>query len=179
MREQLQCCCIIVPAVRPHNRFKHLMILFPTSTLVVVRAARRETCTTCEVAGVLNTRFSSQSITMSFCMRDTKSTSISTGDPISFWRWPPSRKLFSGKPSGKGLGTARTSRGAPWGSGAGRPPPPLGGVITSSYIKIHRPGDNRKVRLGFRTAVPPLASMGGRLSITGGRSLPVCRGLHR
>ena len=55
-------------------------------------------------------------------------------------------------------------------------PPPLGGVNTSSSIKIRRPGDNRKVRLGFRTAVFPVASMSGRLSITGGRSLPVCRG---
>ena len=67
---------------------------------------------------------------MSFCMRDTVSTDISTGDPMFFWHWPPSRKLSSEKPPGKVLGTAHTSRGTPWGSGAGRPPsavwiPPL------------------------------------------------------
>ena len=32
------------------------------------------------------------------------------------------------------------------------PPPPLGGVNTSSSIKIRRPGDKRRVRLGCRTA---------------------------
>ena len=57
-----------------------------------------------------------------------------------------------------------------------RAPPPLGGVNISSSIKIRCPGDNKKVRLGFRTAVFSVAFMSGRLSITGGRSLPVCRG---
>ena len=58
----------------------------------------------------------------------------------------------------------------------GRTAPPLGGVITSSSIKIRRPGDNSRVRPGFRTAAPPVASMGGRFSITGGPSLLVCHG---
>ena len=49
-------------------------------------------------------------------------------------------------------------------------------MITSSSINIRRPGDNRRVRPDFRTAAPLVASMVGRLSITGGRSLPVCRG---
>ena len=39
-----------------------------------------------------------------------------------------------------------------------------------------RPGDNRRVRSGFWTAAPPVASMGGLLFIAGGSSLPVCRG---
>ena len=64
----------------------------------------------------------------------------------------------------------------PEAQGPDAPHPTLGGVITSSSIKICRPGDNRRVRPSFRTAAPPVASMGGRLSITGGRSLPVCRG---
>ena len=49
-------------------------------------------------------------------------------------------------------------------------------VITSSSIKICRPGHNRGAWSGFRTSAPPVASNGGRSSITGGRSLLVCRG---
>ena len=54
-------------------------------------------------------------------------------------------------------------------------PPPLSGVNTSSSLEIRCPGDNRKVRHGFRTAVFHAASLSAGLSITGGRSLPVCR----
>ena len=124
------------------------------------------------MASVLNKRFSSRSVTVCFCFRATVFTSISTGDPISFLRSrPPSRKLSSGKSLRKGLGTVRTQRGEPWGSGAARPsPPPLGGVIND----ICRPGDNRGVWPGLRLVEPPVASIGGRLSITGGRPLPVC-----
>ena len=49
----MQCGCIIVPAIRPHNRLEYLSILFPTivpsnrGTFVVVNAARRGACATC------------------------------------------------------------------------------------------------------------------------------------
>ena len=56
---------------------------------------------------------------------------------------------------------------------------------TSSSVKIRRPGDKRRVRLGCLTAefsaasltaVFSEASLSAGLSITGGHSLPVCRG---
>ena len=60
--------------------------------------------------------------------------------------------------------------------GPDAPPPPLGGMNNSSSLEIRCPGDNRKVRHGFRTAIFPAASLSAGLSITGGRSLPVCCG---
>ena len=76
-------------------------------------------CTTCGMAGVLKRRFSSRSLVKSCCIRATVSTSISTGNPISFWR---SRPLSRGRSSGNFLGTARTPRGEPWLSIVGRTP---------------------------------------------------------
>ena len=105
----------------PHNRLEYLSILFPTSCPVKPWHFRRRKrrppggggCTTCGMAGVLNRRFSSRSVAMSFCIRATMFTSISTGDPISCRSRLPSRKLSSGKSLNKGLGTARTTRGGP------------------------------------------------------------------
>ena len=51
MWKQLQCCCLVVPAIRPHNCLKHLVILFPTSSSVEPRHFR---CRECRPPGSLN-----------------------------------------------------------------------------------------------------------------------------
>ena len=66
MGEQLQCSCIIVPAIRLHNSVKHLycsQLVVPSNrgTFVDVNAACRGACTTCGTAGFLKRRFSSRS----------------------------------------------------------------------------------------------------------------------
>ena len=134
MREQLQCRRIIVPAIRPNDSVKHLSILFQTSRSVKTPPVGGA-CTTRGMAGVLNRQFSARRLAKSCCIRATVSTSISTGDPTSFYRSGPLSRGPDAPPPPPPLG------GKPGVYAAGRPP--LGGVVTSSYIKICLLGDNR------------------------------------
>ena len=125
MGEQLQCCRIIVPAIRPYDSVKHLSILLPTSCSVKswyfchckrhlpggthhLRDGR------CSQQWILHSR-------KSCCICATVSTSISTGDSPFFCQSVP---LSRERTSVKILDTAHAPRGKPWGSAARRPPPP-------------------------------------------------------
>ena len=167
MREQLQCCCIIVPAVRPHNRFKHLMILFPTGSSVEPWHFRRRERR--PPGGPVPPAKRPVFLISDFLHGVLPCPSVyATPYPLAYlpatqYPYDADRHPVNCRPEnhqGKVLLVPHVVHPEAQGPDA-PPPPPLSGVITSSSIKIRRPGNNSRVRSGFRTAAPPVASMGG------------------